>query len=290
MVRGEERLPHDRGHLLWDSGVATPRLIESMDRWIENLLLDDGQSVVPNTGEHTVAKLFCKSEGVLAGRDVVRRLLEKYGIEATWHVEDGGKINLGILAELEGAKDTLLALERTILNLLARLSGVASNTAEWVDVAGCQVACTRKTTWGLLDKWAVHLGGGLTHRLDKNDALMLKENDLVSMDSIESALSSIDPREWGFVEIEVRTVEQAVSAANSWKHSDSLVIMLDNMSLEEQVVVKNALPTDNLILEASGGISVENVGSFTSVDVISASALNQGVPHLDMSIIFEGVD
>ena len=290
MVRGEERLPHDRGHLLWDSGVATPRLIESMDRWIENLLLDDGQSVVPNTGEHTIAKLFCKSEGVLAGRDVVRRLLEKYGIEATWHVEDGGKINLGILAELEGAKDSLLALERTILNLLARLSGVASNTAEWVDVAGCQVACTRKTTWGLLDKWAVHLGGGLTHRLDKNDALMLKENDLVSMDSIESALSSIDPREWGFVEIEVRTVEQAVSAANSWKHSDSLVIMLDNMSLEEQVVVKNALPTDNLILEASGGISVENVGSFTSVDVISASALNQGVPHLDMSIIFEGVD
>jgi len=290
VAKGKERLPHDRSHLLWNEGVATPRLVESMDRWIENLLLDDGQNLVPDTGEHTVAKLFCKSEGVLVGRDVVRRLLEKYGVGATWYVEDGDKINLGIIAELEGAKDTLLSLERTILNLLARLSGIASNTAKWASLACCQIACTRKTTWGLLDKWAVHLGGGLTHRLDKNDALMLKENDLASMDSIESALSSIDPQEWGFVEIEVRTVEQAISAANSWKHDESLVIMLDNMALEEQAVVKDALSADNLILEASGGISVENLGSFTSVDVISASALNQCVPHLDMSIIFEGVE
>lgn len=261
-----------------------------MERWIENLLLDDGMSVIPSGGERTSAKLFCKSKGVFAGKEVINQMIKGKDVDISWFAEDGDVVDEGILAEIEGPRDTLLALERTILNLLARLSGIASNTAKWVDAAPCSVACTRKTTWGLLDKWAVHLGGGLTHRLDKGDALMLKENDLANSNSIKDSLAIIDPSKWGFVEIEVRTIEQAEDAAKYWDKDEALVIMLDNMNSEDCISVREKITAKNIVLEISGGIRFEKLGEITGVDVISASALNQGVPHLDMSIIFEGVE
>lgn len=290
MGRYSGRLPHDRGYLLWDEGVASPRFVESIERWVENLLLDDGMSIIPSGGANTSAKLFCKSKGVFAGKEVVNQLIKGKNVDISWFVNDGELVERGILAEIFGPREALLALERTILNLLARLSGIATNTAKWVEAAPCSVACTRKTTWGLLDKWAVHLGGGLTHRLDKSDALMLKENDLVNSNSIQDSLALIDPSEWGFVEIEVRTIEQAEDAARSWDKDEALVIMLDNMNSEDCMLVRERISAENIVLEISGGIRFEKLEEITGVDVISASALNQGVPHLDMSIIFEGVE
>ena len=75
----------------------------------------------------------------------------------------------------------MLAIERPVLNVLGQLSGIATHMKQWSAIAPRQIACTRKTIWGLLDKWAVHMGGGLTHRLSKQDAMMVKENDLASM-------------------------------------------------------------------------------------------------------------
>ena len=101
----------------------------------------------------------------------------------------------------------------------------------------------------------------------------------------------VEPEKWGFVEIEVRSVEEAVAAAESWNHSEhSLVMMLDNMSNDEHAKVREEVVGKNILLEISGGITLDNLPSITDVDVISASALNQGVPHIDFSMLLEGVE
>ena len=285
-------LPQDRGHLLWDGEKPTELLIESIDRWVDNLLRDDSVASIPNGGTKVEARIISKQNGVLAGVAVIERMLSNSDskIEIDWKSRDGNRIEPGTIAILNGSSEALLSLERTMLNMLGRLSGIATNTAVWIQSTSCAVACTRKTTWGLLDKWAVILGGGLTHRLSRDDALMLKENDLVGEDSIESALAKVNPQEWGFVEIEVRSQEEALRAANTWIHPQSLVIMLDNMSAEECISTRNSIRDPRIILEVSGGITLDSLMDWRGVDVISASALNQGVPHLDLSLLFEGVE
>ena len=284
-------LPHDRGRLLWLDGKPTNRLQESMDRWTNNLLKDDDATNYSTQSIDTSAYIHVKEKGILAGRSMVDRLLSQSGVTAKWDHHDGDLMDEGVVATLQGPKDTILVLERTLLNILGRLSGIASNTAEWVATTPCAVACTRKTTWGVLDKWAVHLGGGLTHRLDRNDALMIKENDLAGNVSIEEVFSMVEPEKWGFVEIEVRSVAEAVAAAESWNHSEHpLVMMLDNMSNDEHAKVREEVVGKNILLEISGGITLDNLPSITDVDVISASALNQGVSHIDFSMLLEGVE
>ena len=163
-----------------------------MDRWTDNLLKDDDVTQFSFQGIDALAFIHVKQKGILAGRCMVDRLLSRSGITTEWNHADGDWMDEGVVATLQGPRETILVLERTLLNILGRLSGIATNTAEWVAIAPCAVACTRKTTWGVLDKWAVHLGGGLTHRLDRNDALMIKENDLAGGGSIEEILSKLE--------------------------------------------------------------------------------------------------
>ena len=282
-------LPHDRSGLLWLDGEPTGRLQESMDRWSDNLLKDDGITHISIQDGDSLAFIHVKQKGILAGKSMVDRILSRTGLTAEWSYNDGDWMEEGVVATIRGSSETILVLERTLLNILGRLSGIATNTAEWVSIATCAVACTRKTTWGVLDKWAVHLGGGLTHRLDRNDALMIKENDLAEGATIEDTLLAVEPEHWGFVEIEVRTVEEAVAATKAWKHTQPLVMMLDNMADAEHRVVKMEVAEENIILEISGGITLENLAAISNADVVSASALNQGVPHVDYSMLFEGV-
>ena len=191
------------------------------------------------------------------------------------------------------------------MNILGHLSGIATETKKWASKAAKQIACTRKTTWGLLDKWAVHLGGGLTHRLTRNDALMIKENDLASMgDSddgnekkIAGLIQSLDISQLeSFIEIEVRNEKEAITAAAMWQQSQQgmegkLVVMLDNFGPErckemvaqlEDMGLRNAV-----LLEASGNITFETLDEWfeCGVDVISTSAINRGVKPLDISMI-----
>ncbi|MEC7098457.1 MAG: hypothetical protein VXW74_03310, partial [Candidatus Thermoplasmatota archaeon] len=170
-----------------------------------------------------------------------------------------------------------------------------------------QVACTRKTVYGLLDKWAVHLGGCLTHRLNRQDALMLKENDLVAygedeVSRVQAAVASLEPNEdHAFIEIETTSAKQALTAALAWSQHRTgmgdtpLVIMLDNLGPETCKEVAAEMESlgvrEHVVLEASGGITFEGLSDWkeSGMDVISTSAVNRGVAPLDLTMLMDDV-
>ena len=257
------------------------------------------------------ARISTKDSGILCGRPVAERLLSRHFSECSseWGVSEGDTVEKGqTVLGLHGPADGMLRLERILLNLLGRLSGISSNTAHWAKSAGSmRVAATRKTEWGLLDKWGIHIGGGLTHRLDRGDALMLKENDLAVMmgegegeiGAMSRMVSSVDMEQHaGFTVVEVRNVEQAVTAATAWVASQSarggderVVLLLDNMGSEGSSDVVRALSEnglrDHCVLEGSGGVGLDSLGDWAAsgVDLISSSALNRGVAPLDLSML-----
>ena len=309
-MAGGAMIPHDRGHLLWTAEDGVSRmLLSSMDRWVTAILADDDiDNPMFGSSETIDATIIAKGDGIVAGTAMVDHLIQIWApsIQVNWRASDGKKVSNGEeIANLTGCRETILLIERSILNILGHLSGIATETKKWASKAAKQIACTRKTTWGLLDKWAVHLGGGLTHRLTRNDALMIKENDLASMgDSddgnekkIAELIQSLDLNQLeSFIEIEVRNEKEAITAAAMWQQSHQgidgkLVVMLDNFGPErckemvaqlEDMGLRNAV-----LLEASGNITFETLDEWfeCGVDVISTSAINRGVKPLDISMI-----
>tara|TARA_B100000900_G_scaffold184643_1_gene156585 strand:+ start:1598 stop:2536 length:939 start_codon:yes stop_codon:yes gene_type:complete len=309
-MAGGAMIPHDRGHLLWTAEDGVSRmLLSSMDRWVTAILADDDiDNPMFGSSETIDATIIAKGDGIVAGTAMVDHLIQIWApsIQVNWRASDGKKVsNSEEIANLTGCRETILLIERSILNILGHLSGIATETKKWASKAAKQIACTRKTTWGLLDKWAVHLGGGLTHRLTRNDALMIKENDLASMgDSddgnekkIAGLIQSLDISQLeSFIEIEVRNEKEAITAAAMWQQSQQgmegkLVVMLDNFGPErckemvaqlEDMGLRNAV-----LLEASGNITFETLDEWfeCGVDVISTSAINRGVKPLDISMI-----
>ena len=308
-----KRPPHDRGHELWTAEEGPSRmLLSSIDRWVSALLADDGISMPFMGGNHSIeATILARADGIVVGTAAVDHMLQIWApsLKVSWMAGDGKKVSKDDeIATLSGDRDTLLAMERTILNILGQLSGIATEAKRWSARAPGQIACTRKTTWGLLDKWAVHLGGGLTHRLHRDDALMLKENDLASMhqeidthaNRIIAYLQQVSTSDCGaFLEIEVREEKEAIMAAAAWSQRadediPKLVIMLDNFGPERSKDTVSQLVEMNLRediwLEASGGIVFEQLEHWheSGMDVLSTSAVNRGVPPLDISMIVNG--
>ena len=309
-MAGGAMIPHDRGHLLWTAEDGVSRmLLSSMDRWVTAILADDDiDNPMFGSSETIDATIIAKGDGIVAGTAMVDHLIQIWApsIQVNWRASDGKKVsNSEEIANLTGCRETILLIERSILNILGHLSGIATETKKWASKAAKQIACTRKTTWGLLDKWAVHLGGGLTHRLTRNDALMIKENDLASTgDSddgndkkIAELIQSLDLSQLeSFIEIEVRNEKEAITAAAMWQQTHQgiegkLVVMLDNFGPErckemvaqlEDMGLRNAV-----LLEASGNITFETLDEWfeCGVDVISTSAINRGVKPLDISMI-----
>ena len=304
-------LPHDRGHLLWTADEGPSRmLLSSMDRWINTILADDGIEM-PFMGGNSDASatIIARGSGIIVGTTMVDHLIQIWApsVQISWFAKDGKKVSGGDeIAELKGDKETLLTIERSILNILGQLSGIATETKKWTALAKGQIACTRKTIWGLLDKWAVHMGGGLSHRLNKNDAMMIKENDLASMFNdlednsarIAKFLQEIEITTCGaFLEIEVREQKEALTAAAIWSQKEiedkpKLVIMLDNFGPEKSKDTAAQMVDmglrDWVILEASGGIVFNTLKDWyeCGLDVLSTSSLNRGVTPLDISMIF----
>lgn len=303
--------PHDRGSELWGASAGPSRLlISSMDRWTSALLADDGVDMpFMGSSENIDAKIIAKSSGILAGCAAIEHMLQIWagGLQVSWSHGEGRSVAAGDeIAIISGDKDAILALERTILNILGQLSGIATEAKKWSSKAPRQIACTRKTIWGLLDKWAVHLGGGLTHRLTKQDAMIIKENDLAVMYSdvesngarISKFLTEVNPAECGaFLEIEVREEKEAIMAAFTWSERrmidgcDRLVIMLDNFGPERCKAVADELVEmglrEHVVLEASGGISLEKLEDWREcgLDVLSTSTINRGTTPLDLSML-----
>ena len=303
--------PHDRGKELWDASEGPSRmLISSIDRWTSALLADDGIDMPFMGGSENVeATIIAKDSGILAGCAAVDHMLQIWagGLQISWSHGEGRSISSGDeIATIRGDKDAILGMERTILNILGQLSGIATEAKKWSSIAPKQIACTRKTIWGLLDKWAVHLGGGLTHRLSKQDAKMIKENDLAVMypelDSngarISKFLSEVNPSECGaFLEVEVREEKEAIMAAFTWSERrmidghDRLVIMLDNFTPERCKAVADELSEmslrEHVVLEASGGIVLDSLEDWREcgLDVLSTSTINRGTSPLDLSML-----
>lgn len=254
-------------------------------------------------GGRARARFVARAPGVMAGLPVVRRLVEQFELLGGWqaHRGDGDRLEPGdVIADLAGPARSLLALERTALNFLQRLSGVATLTGRFVvEVAGtgARIYDTRKTTpgWRVLEKYAVRCGGGLNHRMGLHDAVLIKDNHLEFLrsqgvaDPIAAAIATARAHapSGAVVEVEVDTLEQLDRALAC--HPD--IILVDNLGpdgLARAVARRNAV-APGIELEASGGINLETVGAVarTGVDRISVGALTHSAPALDIALDLE---
>ncbi len=232
-----------------------------------------------------------REAGVVAGLDAATLAgwMIDPDIEYTVAAPDGAVVETGeTILEIEGAARSVLMAERTILNFIGRLSGVATLTKRYVDAVdgmGVIIASTRKTTPGLraLEKRAVRLGGGGAHRYGLDDAMLIKDNHIAAAGGVAKAMerARAAAAHLTAIEIEVDTLDQLKQAL---PHAPS-AILLDNFSLTDlRTAVK--LAKGQTLLEASGGITIENVFSVaeTGVDVISIGALTHSARSLDIGL------
>jgi nicotinate-nucleotide pyrophosphorylase (carboxylating) len=240
------------------------------------------------------AEIRAKAPGFIAGIEEASALFSHFGIAVTPGMPDGSACGAGSLVmALEGDAEGILLVERTALNILSRMSGIATATRAMVERAGAvnpsvRIAATRKTCPGMraLDKKAVVLGGGEAHRLTLSDMVLIKDNHLRLLpleEAIRRALGMSPPDQ---VEVEVTTREEAVLAAQA----GAGVVMFDNMtpgSIREAIrVLRSRGLRDGLLLEASGGIREENLEEYASLDLdrISVGSLTHSVRGLDLSL------
>jgi len=248
------------------------------------------------SGTIVEAEIVAKEPGVIAGIEEVLTLLESFGFQVRSLVSDGSRVEgKATLLEIVGDARTLLSIERTLLNLLTRMSGIATATSrliEKVRSAGykTRIACTRKVAPGLLyfDKRAVMLGGGDTHRLHLDDLIIVKDNHLIVVGDVGEAVKRVREAV-SFskkIEIEVSTGGEALEAAKAGAD----IVMLDNFSPQQ---IKNTMMLldreglrSKVLIEASGGINEQNVLEFaaTGVDILSLGEITDSVKALDMSL------
>ena len=275
--------------------------IFSDNRIIENIYDDIGyedittNSLIPEN-KWAQAEILCKEDGILAGMDVAHYIINEFGLNISSSYLDGETINKGdVILEFEGRAKDILMVERSILNYLMHLSGIATlvkNTCDRVKEVNpnIRVACTRKTTPGLqkLEKKAVEIGGGDTHRFKLDDCVLIKDNHIQVVggviESIELAKENVSFTKK--IEIEVESEEDAVRA--SMFGAD--IVMLDNMKPEEISSVLNTLTErrlrEDVIIEVSGGINPDNILDYAKldVDVISSGFITNSAKSLDLSL------
>jgi nicotinate-nucleotide pyrophosphorylase (carboxylating) len=241
------------------------------------------------------AIVLAKEDGVAAGIEETTILAEYLGLKVKAKVADGEKIkNKQVLMEILGDAQTILSAERTMLNLLSRMSGIATATrllTEKLEKSGskAKIAATRKSAPGLLyfDKKAVTIGSGDPHRLHLDDMILIKDNHLVIVRSIEGAVKKAKANA-SFskkIEVEVTKAEDAIKAAKAGAD----IIMLDNFSPKQAKDAGEMLKKagfGEVLLEVSGGITGETLLEYAAaqVDIISMGELTHSVKALDMSL------
>lgn len=239
------------------------------------------------------AQVICRDTAIICGIPWFNEVFHQLDpdIQIQWPISEGARVSPGtILCQLSGEAATLLSGERCALNFLQTLSGTASLVRTYVDAMGASRARlldTRKTLPGLrsAQKYAVRCGGGYNHRMGLYDAILLKENHIAALGSIQAAIQLARQRFPGYgVEVEVETLEQLQQA----KQGKADRVLLDNMDLAclRQCV---QLANGELELEASGGVTLDTIGDIarTGVDFISVGALTKNVQAVDLSLRFE---
>jgi len=265
----------------------------------EDLIQSDAttEALIPPELEGT-ASMLVKAPGVLAGGEIVKMVFLRVDptLKVKTLIKDGTEINPGdIINTVFGSVASILKAERTALNFISRLSGIATQAARYVaETQGLKanIVDTRKTTPGLraLEKQAVRAGGAHNHRFHLGDGVLIKDNHLVALRGLGISLKEIVARAKKNapkrlkIEVEVNTPQEAVDAAEAGAD----IIMLDNMSPDDMRKIMNLLP-DHIKVEASGGINLDNVraAAESGVNIISVGALTHSVKALDISLELE---
>jgi nicotinate-nucleotide pyrophosphorylase (carboxylating) len=237
------------------------------------------------------ASFVAKASGVLCGIDAALRTFKLLDdtIKTEVYIKDGEKVEKGnIIATISGKTKTILKGERTSLNILQHMSGIATETAKYAECCNgtrAHVAETRKTLPGLraLEKYAVVVGGGRNHRFNLSDGAMLKDNHIDAYGGIENAVKALREKIGHMVkiEVEVRNEQELNEALNA----QADVIMLDNMTVEQMKRCVE-IAGGRAVLEASGNITLDNMAEVakTGVDIISVGALTHSVKAFDISL------
>lgn len=238
------------------------------------------------------AKIIAKSDGVLAGEEYLMVLARIEGFEIVWHKHDGERFSKGdVLMELGGDSHTLLRIERVLLNMLLHASSIATLTRQYVDIVaayGTKLLDTRKTRPMLrnFEKYATRIGGATNHRMGLDDALMLKDTHLKTIENLEQFMEEARAKIpfTSKIEIEAESVEMAKRAMAAGAD----IVMCDNMSTDEirEVVAYKWEHYSSVLLEASGNISLSTIEEYakTGVDSISAGALIHQANWIDLSM------
>jgi len=279
---------------------SKPQIEEIVDRALaEDLGKGDvtTEALIPGDQQGT-GFIVAKKEGILAGTGAAKQVFHRVDpeLKAEILLEDGARVKPGSkVAKVSGSIASILKAERVALNFLQRLSGIASETNRYVArVEGLPVRImdTRKTTPGLrsLEKYAVRVGGGTSHRMNLSDGVLIKDNHLVALRSQGLNIKEIiakarqnAPQRLP-VEVEVGSVSEALGAVEAGAD----IVMLDNMNIEDMRKAVKSIHGRALI-EASGGITLDNVRAVaeTGVDFISIGALTHSARALDISLELE---
>lgn len=295
--------------------LQNPEYLQAVEVFLNELLIEDTRprdltvAALGIGSERATGRIVAKQTGIAAGVEEYGWLLAGGGISLNVLKKDGEPFERGdALLEIEGERGALLSFERVGLNLLQRMSGIATAMHELTERARLRnpamaVLGTRKTPWGLLDKRALHLGGGGTHRLGLGDAILVKNNHLALLaDREEEAAPIAVRRAWKFreeavfIEVEVRSESGAVAAAKEFRRMRDengfacpCWLLLDNRPPDD---IRNILQTlraeqvlEHVLIEASGNISAENIEEYadSGVDAASSGALTHSAQALDLS-------
>jgi len=242
-----------------------------------------------NESSESSASFIVKKDGVIAGLNVAKAVMARCGIsDFESKVHDGEIVSAGtVIATVTGNTRAILLAERTALNLISRMSGIATLTRAWVaaiEGTNTKIRDTRKTTPGLrvLEKYAVRVGGGINHRSTLSESALLKDNHIAAAGSITRAFEAIKAKFPGIeVEVEVDSLDQLQEALDVGVP----LILLDNMS-PEMTKAAVSMTDKRAKLESSGGIRLENARDYatTGVDYIAIGALTHSAPILDISL------
>lgn len=241
--------------------------------------------------EVSTARFVAKASGILCGIDIAVRVFEMLDkdIQVQINIKDGGKVEKGdVIAVVTGKTKAILKAERTSLNILQHMSGIATETAKYAECCKgtrAHVTETRKTLPGLraIEKYAVTVGGGKNHRYNLSDGAMLKDNHIDAYGSITKAVEALRSRMGHMIkiEVEVRNEEELREALSC----NADVIMLDNMTCEQMKKCVE-IADGKAVLEASGNVTLDNMAEVaaTGVDIVSVGALTHSVKAFDISL------
>ena len=280
--------------------MCTSVIEDTLDTEIERFLQEDisngdiTSDLFIDSNSISNAQILSREPGLLSGRNELTQIFDYFNIKSNWSFQDGEYFDSNTrIVKLNGSSKSLLLSERVSLNLLGHMSGIATSTNHAVTITkkispNTNISATRKTLPGLrkYEKYSVIVGGGLPHRYDLNEMILIKDNHnkLITnlKESVNTARDKIDSNKK--IELEVDSLESALNAVDL----DVDIILLDNMTPEDisKFILKLKQISEPPLTEASGGINFSNLESYasTQVDIISMGALTHSSKSIDFSL------